>query len=240
MPKIAKWRTYSEEELKDAYNKANTLIEFANFIGQSKYDYRTLNKIKKTYKWFSTEKFNKKNIINLTGQHINFLTVLFQDKPHEGRRDRYWICKCDCGNPRLLSISTYDLINNKRFSCGCIKSKGEFLINQILQQLNIEYTTEYSFNDLNGEKASLRFDFALFQNKKLFCLIEYQGEQHFKRLHDNGLLTPQKFALYQQYDQRKRDYCKQHNIPLIEIPYTDYKKLDKEYMEEKINGIYGK
>lgn len=233
MPKIAKWRTFSEQELKDAYNNSKTLIEFIHFIGHSKYDYRTLNKIKEKYNWFSTEKFNKTNI-NLIGQHINNLTVLYQDKPKDGRGDKYWVCKCDCGNPRLLSISTYDLINNKHYSCGCIKSKGEFLIGQILQKLKIKYITEYSFNNLKGNFSLLRFDFAIFQNSQLLCLIEYQGKQHFQNVDITNFLTPEKFKLYQEYDDKKRKYCQENNIPLIEISYADYKRINDEYLIKQI------
>ena len=36
-------------------------------------------------------------------------------------------------------------------------------------------------------------------------------------------------------DPKKREYCQKNNIPLIEIPYTDYDKLDWEYLKEKCN-----
>lgn len=33
----------------------------------------------------------------------------------------------------------------------------------------------------------------------------------------------------------KRDYCKKHNIPLIEIPYTDFDILDDNYLKNKLD-----
>ena len=48
-------------------------------------------------------------------------------------------------------------------------------------------------------------------------LIEYDGQQHFMPVSifkgDDGYLETQK------HDKIKNDYCKQHNIPLIRLPY---------------------
>lgn len=100
-------------------------------------------------------------------------------------------------------------------------SKGEQKIIDILNYYNIPYKREMSFTDLRGKKKSyLRFDFAIFKNNQLFCLIEYDGEQHFnftpffhKKLSD--------FKRQQEWDRRKNEYCIEHNILLIRIPYWD-------------------
>jgi len=39
--------------------------------------------------------------------------------------------------------------------------------------MNIKYEQEYSFPDLIGTNKVLRFDFAIFENDTLKCLIEY-------------------------------------------------------------------
>ncbi|WP_291631441.1 hypothetical protein [Clostridium sp.] len=66
-------------------------------------------------------------------------------------------------------------------SCGCINSKGELKISSILNDNNIKYKTQYTFNDLRSENGSLlRFDFAILNDdNKLLYLIEYQGKQHY-------------------------------------------------------------
>jgi hypothetical protein len=33
----------------------------------------------------------------------------------------------------------------------------------------------------------------------------------------------------------KKEYCQKHNINLIEIPYTDYDKLNWEYLKNKLS-----
>lgn len=36
-------------------------------------------------------------------------------------------------------------------------------------------------------------------------------------------------------DSIKNDYCNQHDIPLIRIPYTDFDNLNIEYIKERID-----
>ena len=72
-------------------------------------------------------------------------------------------------------------------SCGCLVSKGEFQISQILSQNNIDFKRQIIFDDciyINN----LRFDFGIYQNDQLLYLIEFDGEQHFYSK-DNGWNT---------------------------------------------------
>ncbi len=60
--------------------------------------------------------------------------------------------------------------------------------------------------------------------EKLELAFEYQGEQHYKQhelFHKDAT-----FEERQQLDELKRRLCKEHNIVLIEVPYTvDYRKM---------------
>lgn len=41
--------------------------------------------------------------------------------------------------------------------------------------------------------------------------------------------------LLRQYsDKKKREYCKKNNLKLIEIPYTDFNKIDIDYLKKVI------
>lgn len=76
------------------------------------------------------------------------------------------------------------------------------------------------------------FDFALFDDEgKLQSLIEYQGRQHYEAVGKFGGYK----GYYQQKhnDDMKRRYCFLHNIPLIEIPYTDENKISYDYIIQK-------
>lgn len=89
------------------------------------------------------------------------------------------LCICDCGNKVI--VKTYNLMNGNTQSCGCLKSKGELKINTLLNKMLITYKTQYSFDDCrfpNTNKLAY-FDYAIFHNDKLLCLIEYDGAQHY-------------------------------------------------------------
>lgn len=108
---------------------------------------------------------------------------------------------------------------------------GELKIRDILDENNISYQRQYCFKDLKV-KDYLRFDFAIFKENKLFCLLEYQGRQHYEPYHHFD--DSERFKKRQKYDQIKKDYCTANNIKLIEIPYTDFNKLSIEYLKEKM------
>ncbi len=159
---------------------------------------------------------------DLTGRTFGRLRVL--EYYNTIRARAHWLCLCQCGEEVVVAADHLKSGHTK--SCGCLTSAGEEKIKHILQENDISYISQYGFSDL-VDKNKLRFDFAIFQNNKLFCLIEYQGSQHYQNLEGKLWNSPQK------HDQMKREYCKKHNIPLIEIPYTDLDKISIEYIKEK-------
>jgi hypothetical protein len=99
----------------------------------------------------------------------------------------------------------------------CNTSKGERRVEQWLKNNKITYKTQYRF-DACRHKYTLPFDFAIFNQNKLACLIEYQGVQHYKADSYYGGLVA--FEYTQNNDKIKKRFCKNKQIPLIEIPYT--------------------
>lgn len=158
------------------------------------------------------KEFNKDQRIDLTNQHFGKLTALepiyLQSTGVAG-----WKCECECGN--IIEVPTHLLISNQQKSCGCIKSKGEFQIIQLLKQNNINFTTQYR---VKIEESYKFFDFAILDNQnKIKYLIEYDGSQHFNKKNNwEPLETIQK------RDKLKNQWCKKNNIPLIRIPYWHY------------------
>ena len=172
----------------------------------------------------------KTTLIDLTGQQFNLLKVLYRDteRPTDHKHDAYWICECqNCGTK--TSVRSYDL-RHRVYSCGCIKSKGEYLIAKMLKENNISFQKEYTFDDCK-DIDKLKFDFAIFNNNKLLYLIEYDGIQHFKP-GIGGWNTIDNFKGIQKRDMIKNKYCKQHNIPLIRIKYDEEITLDKILLKE--------
>ena len=109
-------------------------------------------------------------------------------------------------------------------------SYGESKIKRILNKLKYNFNEQYYFNDLRGKrKRPLRFDFAIFIKDKII-LIEYQGEQHYEEIpHFKSSLQE-----VQERDNMKKQYCKDKGYYLIEIPYWDFKKIDENYIKERI------
>lgn len=55
---------------------------------------------------------------NLVGQKFNLLTVI-AELPEKKKRNRQWLCQCDCGNTTVARSTV--LINGYKRSCGCLK-----------------------------------------------------------------------------------------------------------------------
>lgn len=159
------------------------------------------------------------NRIDISGQRFGKLLALY---PTEKRTPQYgviWKCKCDCGSEAEYSLNT--LKEGKALSCGCLKSRGEEKIAQLLTQNSVSFIKEHTYIDcVNFAGNRLRFDF-LVENS---YLIEYDGEQHFKT-QNHGWNTEEYLTKVQLHDQIKNEYCLEHNIPLIRIPYTHLPKL---------------
>lgn len=68
---------------------------------------------------------------DLTGQHFGRLTAIKIDPDKVGKKgDKYWICKCDCGN--IKSIRGCNLTSGGSQSCGCLHK--EKISNDIIGQ----------------------------------------------------------------------------------------------------------
>lgn len=143
-------------------------------------------------------------------------------------------CQCSCG--KIFYITSMQLKERKIVSCGCKDSLsyGAAYIKNLLDNNDIIYVQEYTFEDLKGDVECLRFDFALFDDQKLIGLIEYNGQQHYTPVTIFG--GQEEFEKRQRYDQKKIDYCKDKNIPLIIISYKDVYNTSIETILERING----
>lgn len=160
------------------------------------------------------------NRIDLTGNTYGKLYVIGPDETYIGNESNgwksKWICQCECGN-RVPVFGT-NLTRLHTTSCGCVsQSIGEENIEILLKANDINYAKEYTFSDLK-DKKKLRFDFAIFDaDNKLSHLIEFDGRQH------NNDYTPwndkETLLERQKRDKMKDDYCQEHNILLIRIPY---------------------
>src|SRR3972149_5976924 len=110
------------------------------------------------------------------------------------------------------------------FGNGCPKcsnfSKGEIKITKILEEKNIIFTYQKTFDDCKNV-FKLPFDFYL---PDYNTCVEFDGAQHFKAFKYFG--GEKTFKARQLNDQIKNKYCKNNNIPLLRIPYWDFKNIE--------------
>lgn len=113
------------------------------------------------------------------------------------------------------------------FGCpNCQQSKGEKKISKWLENNNYDFEKQFTFKDLydKNKNSLLRFDFKLQCEDGSLILIEYDGIQHFKQNCFGNTLED--FKDIQRRDKLKNDYCKNNNITLYRIKYTDFDNID--------------
>lgn len=152
---------------------------------------------------------------NLIGNKYSYLTVIERDfSKTTTNNGAFWLCECKCGNKVVVSGKNLKHGNTK--SCGCLISTGEEKIKKLLIENNISFKQQYSFPELKSLKGyPLCFDFAIFKEEEIFCLIEYQGQQHYDKTsnwHTKDLEIN---------DNLKKDFCRKKEIQLIELTKSD-------------------
>ena len=162
-------------------------------------------------------------LIDLTNKRFGNLLVLERAPENSKSNKPMWICRCDCGNVKIIDGNS--LRQGLVKSCGCIgNSLGEDKIRKILSNFQIPFKEQVKFEDLK-DQTYLRFDFGIYdENDNLLKLIEYDGRQHTDQTsiwHTETVLK---------HDQMKTQYCIDKQIKLQRISYLDYDKIDLTYL----------
>lgn len=161
----------------------------------------------------NTKQFNQE-ILSLVGDEYIFLEDYINNSTKITCRHN----KCS----HEWEVTPANFLSGRRCP-QCNESKGEEKIRLYLENKNIKHIKEYSFSNLLGlGGVPLRFDFAIFDTRyNLKLLIEYDGEFHFeKRYEGDG------FEDIQIHDNRKNQYCRNNNIPLLRIPYWEFDNVE--------------
>lgn len=159
--------------------------------------------------------------IDLTNQRFGSLTAIEIAPPFiqpSGKKVSAWKCQCDCGGETIVDAT--NLRNGNTNSCGCIKSKGEMVINNWLQENGFDFRSQYSFDGCvlsTGRRPF--FDFVLFKNNKPHLVIEYNGRQHYEAT--GGWNTEEEFAKTQRRDSEKLQWCEDNHYPVLVIKYDE-------------------
>lgn len=137
-----------------------------------------------------------------------------------------------CGNSYPTLLHTMIVKNRRCKVCEKSESLGVKKLSNWLDSQGIEYVREYTFEDCRHLRK-LPFDVYI---PSLNLCIEYDGQQHFKPVERFG--GEEGFKLTKLRDGIKNNYCKDNNINLLRIKYTNYKRLEKvllNFFEKYVN-----
>ena len=160
----------------------------------------------------------QQNFKDITNQKFGKLTAISYIGSNENG-NAIWLCQCDCGNH--IEVNGIELRRGHTRSCGCVNSFGEAKIQSLLEEYNISFETQKTFNNCRFPQTlqMARFDFFI-DNK---YLVEYDGKQHFG---EGGWGDVERnFEKIKANDEYKNKWCQENHIPLIRISYTIYSNL---------------
>ena len=208
-------------EVQDIYTKEIFVAYLSDITtGHTKYPPSLRDKMTREHR----RVWQRGEVKNIEGYKI----ILFDDNPNIQRTKdnsrQYRFRNLDTG------IEFIDTVSHVKsgYNLGIKRSKGESLLRILFSQMNIVFIPEYSFSDcVNPQtKAKLKFDFYL---PDYNMCIEYDGEQHYKgwRKSQNAKTSLEQIQFR---DAIKNQYCSNNHIHLVRIPYTDFCKINQEYI----------
>ena len=106
----------------------------------------------------------------------------------------------------------------------------EDYVHKFLKLNGYDYDFQISFDnlqniDLIGRKMS--YDFGIYKDGKICCLIECQGKQHYQPVDFFG--GSKAFEKQVEHDKLKQEYARLNGYDLIEVPYTlsNYQEVER-------------
>lgn len=132
-------------------------------------------------------------------------------------------CICVCGRPWTTCWNSFQ----QGARCGCIRSRGERLIEGFLKNSNQSYGSQEWFSDCKI-KRPLRFDFTVKAGIREGALIEYHGQQHYWPAKWEGMTKEKarkEYLLITKRDATKEIWCHSNERLLLIIPYWDCKRI---------------
>lgn len=173
-------------------------------------------KIQKTQEKFYSQ------AINHIREKYGHLTILEVTDKRTSDRHILYKCQCDCEQKTIIYKPLKDLKNGHTVSCGCLISKGEEKIKNLLLQNNILFEQQKTFDNCRflDTGALAKFDFYV-DNK---YIIEFDGKQHFIS-YESGWSNKELLAKTKDHDNYKNNWCHKNNVPIIRIPYIHLENI---------------
>lgn len=165
---------------------------------------------------------------------VDEMEGLYQGKGYDFSITEYKKCgepvRFVCSKHGIVEMTPTRLLSG--YGCPrCASSRGENRVSKWLASHNIEYLQHYKITPLQYSLFGRLYFVVDFLLPTLHTIIEYNGEQHYKRI--EAWHTEEEFQEQQDRDRRLRKHCRQNGIKLIEIPYTKFNEIDK-ILDKKI------
>lgn len=105
----------------------------------------------------------------------------------------------------------------------CSLSKGEEKIEKFLREHDVCHERQYEihYKTLLCQQSKIKVDFYIPSHN---TFIEYNGQQHYNPIEKWG--GQKELEKQQARDMALRQYCNEHKIKLIEIPYTEFNNIN--------------
>lgn len=149
----------------------------------------------------------------------------------DGRKDRCGLFKNLKTGEEFVTLLDRALYKSSKK----VSSLGEKRIAEILNENDIQFIEQKTYDDLHGFGGKPpAFDFYLLQHN---VLVEYDGLQHLLSGHDYNMFghTEEEYFIYYARDIIKESWCYLHEVPLLRIPYRN--NLDDIDMSFLMNAL---
>ena len=154
-------------------------------------------------------KLNKPDIELLKAYASNKQGKLLTKIYKNNRTKMLW----ECAHGHQWEATAHAVVYQNHWCIYCTLFKSE---NQCRNLLNIIFSGNFLKYRIKYQNCVLEFDG---YDKNLNIAFEYQGYQHY--IYPNIFHKTKEAFISQQYrDKLKKEYCKNNNIYLIEIPYN--------------------
>lgn len=136
------------------------------------------------------------NFIDLTGQRFGKLTVL---RKAENLKERVaWLCRCDCGNEKVIIAKL--LRNGRKKNCGCVKPKRKLKhgdcnsrLYEIWKGINkrCNYKQYKQYNDYGGRGIRVCDEWKEYTAFREWALLNgYRDDLTIERIDNNSGYNP--------------------------------------------------
>lgn len=169
--------------------------------------------------------------------HEQFVTELKMANPMLTPLEHYYndytkiLIKCELHN-YIWSVAPNKILHRNTGCPKCVSYTNEKKLLDIFDKLGYSTEVQKRFNDCK-DKNTLPFDIYV---KELNLLVEYDGEGHYQPIPRGGITMDEaleNLRITQRHDAIKTQYCLDHNIPLIRIPYWERNNMES-YLYDKL------